>query len=112
MLKLLPLVLLAACTTEGNTVSGHWVTSSSLFDGTPGGCIGDATVVVRSGATVVRDQRACDDEGFDITVPLDVTRATIEVRDDWSDTWTRELPVIDGDVDIGTIHFDHFGDSD
>jgi len=104
---LLPLALVAGCTTEGNTITGRWTISASPVDPPPGGCIGDARVVVRSGVTVVSDTVACDGEGFALTVPFEIERATVEIKDDWSETWTRELSSLAGDVDLGLVVFEH-----
>jgi hypothetical protein len=104
---LLPLALVAGCATEGNTISGEWKISTSPFEPPAGGCIGDARVVVRSGSPVVSDTVACDGEGFALVVPFEIKRATVEITDGWSETWTRELSTLDGDVDLGLVVFDH-----
>ena len=109
MIKLLPLLLLAACVTEGNTVSGSWQPATrEIYDGAgPGECHGDARINIVGPSPGVSDTVSCDDGGFALVIPLDVKQVVVEVRDDWSNTWTRKLDV-DGNVDVGVITFSHF----
>jgi hypothetical protein len=108
-MKLLPLVLLVTACTDGNSISGTWQAATrGIGDGSkPGECHGGVTVAIRAAGDLLADDRiACDEEGFELSIDPEVTKVVVTARDDWSETWSREIDV-DGNTSVGTIYFDH-----
>jgi len=108
-MKLLALALLAMSTgacVETNTVFGSWSDDEHRAGSCHSGLFAaDAHVEVFDGLTLVAsDDFDCDDLGFSLEIPLDVTAINVTAEDAWGGHWDHEYDV-DGNVSVGTVYF-------
>lgn len=93
---------------ETTTVWGDWRSGQDAGACRPALFSDKVMVKVASNGTVVAsDEVPCDDLGFSLDIPADVTHVHVTAVDAWGGTWDKEFDVTGGYLYVGVILFDH-----